>query len=185
MSTSIQTASDWEDNEIAIVDTTKKKRGSKSASIEHTYTGEVSKIGMIVNNSARYFNTKPVQSDDETAERLNTFFQECSTYDNFPTVEKMALCLGIDRTTLWRWSEGEGVSATRCNMIKKAREMMAAIDGELAAKRQIPESTYIFRSKNFHGMRDVQDHIITASSPMGEPATQEELQLIRDKYLTD
>ena len=165
------------------ISTQPKKRGSKSASIEHTYTGDKSEIGNIVANNARYLFTEPCKDDNEVAERLDRFFEECCSEDNFPTVEKMALCLGITRKTLYEWEQGNYSSKKRCDMIKKAREMIAAIDAELVSRRKIPEVTYIFRAKNYHGMVDRQELVHEPSSPLRDAKTDEEIDAIRAKYL--
>ena len=66
-------------------------------------------------------------------------------------------------------------------MIQKAKEILAAIDAELVSHGKIPQVTYIFRSKNFFGMRDQTDVVITPNNPLGEGSTAEELQ----KRITD
>jgi DNA-binding transcriptional regulator YiaG len=158
----------------------KGKRGSKSASITDTYTGAKSDIGIIVASNAKHLFTSPCKDESEMAERLNDFFETHIDNDNFPTVEKMALCLGIDRTTLWRWEQGNGCTAVQCAMIRRAKEILAGIDAELVSRRKIPETTYIFRAKNFHQMRDVVDHNINTTNTL--EAT-ENIDDIRAKYM--
>ena len=157
------------------------KRGSKSASIEANYNGDKSEIGRIVSNSFMWFKYDKVQSDEECADRLNMFFSTCCDEDNLPTVEKMALALGITRETLWRWENGEGVSPQRCNMIKKSKEILASIDAELVQKRKIPEITYIFRAKNYHKMHDKQEIVHTPNNPLGDITDEATL---RQRYLS-
>ena len=42
--------------------------------------------------------------------------------------------------------------------------------------RKIPETTYIFRSKNFYGMKDVQDLVLTPNHPLGDAPDQKQLE---------
>ena len=153
-----------------------RKRGSKSASIEATTTARKDEIARIVQNAYKWFNREIVKSDEECAERLNEFFTECSRTGEIPTVEKMTLALGAARTTVWNWENGVGCSSARMNMIKKAKQILANIDAELVLGRKIPETTYIFRSKNFYGMKDVQDLVLTPNQPLGETPDQKQLE---------
>ena len=64
-------------------------------------------------------------------------------------------------------------------MIKKAKEILASLDAELVSRGKIPQITYIFRAKNFFGMKDVQDYILTPNNPSAPTLTQ---RLWRKKY---
>ena len=97
--------------------------------------------------------------------RLNEFFQRIHDTGEIPTVEKMCLALGIHRQTAWQWKTGQGCSAERTYMIKKAYDIMAALDAELVSKNKIPQVTYIFRSKNYYGMSDQTQLVITPNVP--------------------
>ena len=123
-------------------------------------------IAEAVSNAFYWFNQEKVKSDEEVAERLNDFFAHCSKTGELPTVEKLALCLGTYRDQLWEWEHGRGLDATpeRALMIKKAKGIIAALDAELAAKQKISPVVYIFRAKNFYGMRDQVDNYIVTNN---------------------
>ena len=158
----------------------KRKRGSQSASIERNYLGDKKDIGQIVWNSARYLHRKPVKTDDECAQRLDEFFKENCSMNSIPSVEKMALALGVTRFTVLEWATGKAPTIGISHMIKQAKGMLAAIDAELVASRRIPEITYIFRSKNYYGMVDKQEVVVKPTQELGEITDPEE---IRAKYL--
>ena len=152
-----------------------KKRGSKPASIEATTSATSEDIKEITGNILYWYNRPIVKSDDECAERLNEFFDRINQTGEIPTVEKMCLALGTTRKTVWEWEQGnKGV--TRSNIIKKAKEILAAMDAELVSRGKIPQVTYIFRAKNFFGMRDQTDLVVTPNNPLGEENTAEGLQ---------
>lgn len=155
---------------------TVKKRGSKSASIEATTTAKREEISEIIKESLQFFNRPIVQSDEECAERLNDYFRLCAENGQIPTVEDMCLALGTVRSTVWRWENGDGCSPVRSNMIKKAKEILAGIDAKLVSKGKIPQVTYIFRAKNFFGMKDTQDLILTPNNPLGDQPDQKALE---------
>lgn len=143
-----------------------KKRGSKSASIEATTTATSEEISEIIQNSYKWFNYPEVKTEDECAERLNLFFAECAKTGEIPTVEKMCLALGTYRKKVWDWENGVGVTSSWCNMIKKAKQILASMDAELVSRNKIPQVTYIFRAKNFYGMQDKQEVVLTPNNPL-------------------
>ena len=61
-------------------------------------------------------------------------------------------------------------------MIKKAKEILAGIDAKLVSMGKIPQVTYIFRAKNFFGMKDQQDVVVTPNNPLGDTVDQKQLE---------
>lgn len=118
-----------------------------------------------IGNNLAFFNVglNPVKNDEELCERLNFFFQECERTQQLPTVEKMANCVGYHRNTLFEWENGvkSGFSPHTAVIIKKAKQILAGIDAELAQEGKIQPVIYLFRSKNFYGMKDQQDVVLT------------------------
>jgi hypothetical protein len=150
-----------------------KKRGSKSASIEKTTTATKDEIKQILKNSLYWYNREIVKTDEECAERLNEYFARLAETGEIPTVEKMCLALGTIRQVVWDWEQGK-LGQTRCDMIKKAKEILASLDAELVSKGKIPQITYIFRAKNFFQMSDKQEFTIVPGSALGTEGNPEE-----------
>lgn len=157
----------------------KRKGGSGTASVTEHCTAKREEISQIIQESYQFFNLPKVQTDEECAERLNHYFQLCAERGQIPTVEDMALALGTIRQTLWEWEQGSKGVARR-DMVKKAKEILAGIDAKLVSQGKIPQVTYIFRAKNFFGMRDQQEVVLTPNNPLGDPQNAEQL---RQKYL--
>ena len=151
-------------------------RGSKSTSVEATTTATNDDIRQIAGNILYWYKRDIVKTDEECAERLDEFFQHISETGEIPTVEKMCLALGTTRKTVWEWETGKVCGGRRSAMIQKAKEILAAMDAELVSHGKIPQVTYIFRSKNFFGMRDQTDVVITPNNPLGMESTAEEVQ---------
>ncbi len=153
------------------------RNGAGTASVRK-YTRQVpeSDISRIVRESYQYFGRKLPKDDDECAERLNDYFKQCNDEGQLPTIEDMALALGTTRTTLWQWEHERTQGPVRSNMIKIAKQIVAGIDAKLAAEGKIPQVVYIFRAKNFYGMKDQQDVIVTPNTdPLGDRRSGEEL----------
>ena len=153
------------------------RNGAGTASVKK-YTRQVpeSDISRIVRESYQYFGRKLPKDDDECAQRLNDYFKQCNDEGQLPTIEDMALALGTTRTTLWQWEHERTQGPVRSNMIKIAKQIVAGIDAKLAAEGKIPQVVYIFRAKNFYGMKDQQDVIVTPNTdPLGDRRSGEEL----------
>ena len=110
----------------------------------------------------KWFNMPKVKTDDELEERIIFFFETCIITGEMPTWEKLALACGVHRGTLWEWeSGGEGSTPMRRDLLKKAKEFMASYDAEIVANNKMPPVAYIFRAKNYYGMKDQVDYNIT------------------------
>lgn len=116
---------------------------------------------------------EPPKNDEELCERLNWFFQRCEETQQLPTVEKMCLAIGYDRVTVFDWISGKhksSIGEQAPNIIKKAKNIIASLDAELAQEGKIQPVVYMFRAKNFYGMADKQEIVVTPNNPLGESA---------------
>ena len=157
-----------------------RKRGGKSASIVENNSARPEEISKAIHNAYQYFNRPIVKTDEECAERLNGYFQDCHDQQMIPTVECMCLALGTVRRTVWDWEQGIGCSAARTNMIKKAKQILAAIDADLVSAGKIPQVVYIFRAKNFFGMSDQQEITINAQGNNEQDLSAEDIKKLLD-----
>ena len=127
-------------------------------------------IGQALRNAMMFWSCEPVRSDDELCERLAWFFDTCSETNQLPTYEKMCLACGYSRSWMSDILSGrsKGFSSLTTEILKKAREILATADGELALQSKIQPVVYMFRSKNFYGMTDRQDVVVTPNNPLGD-----------------
>lgn len=113
---------------------------------------------MIVANNVQWadrYKFPEIQTPEECAERLNFFFEWCAKNGEYPTIEKLYLALGgyYKKVSEWEFNATKGFEISE--MIKAAKQIIAAIDAELASTNNLPQVLYIFRAKNFYGMKDV------------------------------
>ena len=148
------------------------KRGSKNASFDENFTGTEDELGAIIRHNIRYFGKTPPADDEETAERITEMFQYCADNQSVPTVEKLALCLGIDRNTLFDWQHKESKGKKRSVIIKNAKEIIAAIDAEAVVQGKLNNIAYIFRAQNYYGLSNNVTVEHKASTPLGEAQDQ-------------
>lgn len=118
---------------------------------------EISQYVADVTKWYRLGRTKRPITDEECEARIIAFLEYCEKKGEIPTPEKMALALGVGIREVERWRNGERGSVSRQEMIELAYQCLAASDAELAIHNKIPQILYIFRSKNFHRMRDQTD----------------------------
>lgn len=128
----------------------------------------------------KWFAKPKVQSDEELKERTIQFFEECLSSGEVLTWEKYCMAIGYSRSSVNCWLHGQkGASPERVDFIKKTKDLMAAYDAELAVTGKINPVSYIFRAKNYYGMKDQQDVIVAPNNPLDEISDPEQL---RKKY---
>ena len=101
-------------------------------------------------------------SAQELSDRFNQLFNLCFEYNFIPTVESLALCSGFDRRSLWEIEighthKGDGMA----DVVKNAKDLIANLEAELARDGEINGSVYMFRAKNYFGMVDKQEVVVT------------------------
>lgn len=110
-------------------------------------------LGSVLYWMKRGMDSKPM-SDDDVEDRVLEYVTTCYNTGQRMTVEKLALALGVTRATLYDWETGHTQSARRSDIIKKAKESIAAYDADMVSKGKMNPVPYIFRAKNYYGMKD-------------------------------
>ena len=128
---------------------------------------------------SKAFDTPP-KNDEELCDRLNWFFQTCVETRQLATVEKMCLALSWSRQYVYELEQGtkRGFSPATADILKKAKNLIASMDAELVQEGKIQPVVYMFRAKNYYGMRDQQEVVVTpnANNDYTDPTT------IQQKY---
>ncbi len=141
---------------------------------EGTKADDVRRIGKSL---LKWYNMEKAVTDEEIRERLKMYFVTTLSEGEIPTVEEMSLALGYPRQTIWRWESGaEGRTPARRDLIKKAKELLASFDAKMVTEGKINPVTYIFRAKNYFGLKDQQEHILTPNNPLGDHTNPEDIQ---------
>lgn len=81
----------------------------------------------------------------------------------------LAIALDYDRRSLFEIARGS-FRPDFVDIVKKAKDMIANYDATFAQNGKQNSAVYIFRSKNFYGMKDVQE-IQAAVTPNGDIPT--------------
>lgn len=134
--------------------------GGALQSLERYCTATNEEISGMMGNVIKWYEIGKLdrpQNDDEVEHRIELYFQYVYKTGEKPSMEKLALALGVRLRTLQYWREGSTCSARRQELICNAITALAAMDAELVNNNKIPQVTYIFRAKNFFEMKDQQE----------------------------
>ena len=113
-------------------------------------------------------------SPEELANRFATYFEMCLEHGRIPTVEGLALVSGFSRSYFYDIAQGN-FRPDISDIVKKAKDYIATYDAEMVANGKIPAPVYIFRSKNYYGMKDVQEVKVEANQNSQIPENAEEI----------
>lgn len=136
-------------------------KGNKSGVIATSEDREI--VRKIVEEAIEAFVQKPVGSDEELMTRISDYFDKCTETGQTPTIEELILCTGHTQT--WWVNVSSGVSLgfspeTRA-IIEKATMLLKTIDAKLVVAGKMNFLAYCFRAKNYYGMTDKVEHVLT------------------------
>lgn len=159
-----------------------RKPGKRSCgSVEKSCKASSQQLAEIMTDNLHWFNYSPVKTDEECVDRLVEFFQYYADNGGIPTVEKMCLALGVAIQRVWEWQNG-AKGAERAEIVKRAKNLIASFDADLAIRGLINPVVYIFRGKNYYGMKDQQEVSVTHTARIEDGMSQDE---IRRRLLED
>ena len=170
--------------EEAVTDVVKKQKRSRPDLQEmfrpSTKPGEMSKM---IKQAMTISHWPEIDTDDpeQVAERIDQYHVFCMENDMKPDMPGMALSLGINRTTLWKWENGVESNkplAVR-NVLKRARSINELLMSSMMTEGKINPVVGIFLLKNSHGYKDQQDVVITPNNPLES----EDPEQTRKKYI--
>lgn len=126
-------------------------------------------ISRMVAETIRTYKMPPVKDDDELEQRLADYFNHCAATGERPTVEQMAQCTGWPIKEVYDWETGrlKGFSPATGTIVKKAKAFLRVFDAKMVAEGALNPVVYIFRAKNYYGMKDQQDLVVEPRQPMG------------------
>ena len=116
----------------------------------------------------KYIFATTVKDNEDAERRITKYIEECVDQGLHPLVEGLALCLGVTTKTLWEWETGVTKHPpVERNIIKRAKAYISNYDAQLVAEGKLNPVTYIFRAKNYYGLKDQQDVVVTPGTQLG------------------
>ena len=121
--------------------------------VDKEYIKNTWKFALAVNA----LNIKRVSSPQEMEDRIQQLFDLCSSTGNVPTYESIAVACGIPSSTFYDMRKGEFEGYKQYSeIIKRAKEVVSLMESSMVRDGKIPPVLWIFRAKNYLGMKDVQ-----------------------------
>ena len=117
---------------------------------------ELSAKVLALNLVARNMGKIKATSAKELEDRFDEYLQLCADNALPPTVEGLVLISGYPRSSFWEIEQGQHHTELT-DTIKNAKDYIQSYDATMATLNKVNAAVYCFRSKNFYGMRDVQE----------------------------
>ena len=172
---------------------TKRKPAGMAAALAGDLGQEPGDNTRIVQTNMRFFDMPRVdlKNTDAVRERLCEYFKIYGEADLKPTVAGMAMCLGVNRRTLWAIANDQptGGNGYKLNLpeettdlVKKAYEMLEMSMEAYANSGKINPVMAIFMMKNHFGYQDKTEWVVT---PNNNSTNDYDADDIRKRYLSD
>ena len=94
------------------------------------------------------------RSDTEIVSRIDSFFNFCADSGCRPGIEALCLSLHITRTTLFRWSQGQGCSDFVRDAVIQAKNVVTAYIEQAQLSGSLNPASAIFLLKNWANYKD-------------------------------
>lgn len=142
--------------------------------------------GELVSNIATLIQPPELTDPDciERWEKFTAYLRMCAEKDMKVGNLAAYMAIGIDKTIAWKW-ENEQLSKDRRNLIKSIRQVCAVYREQLMQDGKVNPVVGIFWQKNYDGMRDQTETVITANAPLGEEVTSRDAERLAETYLSN
>lgn len=138
-------------------------------------------VSKLLNETLHAYRKPRVRNDEELLKGLDDYFKHCADTGQIPTIEEMCLSIGYDDKTVWDWENGRrrGFSDETAEIIKKAKYFCKTFDAKLVISGKLNFLAYCFRAKNYYGMVDKQEVVLTPNQNPEDYSVED----IRKQYL--
>lgn len=127
--------------------------------------------------------TEPLDYEDvdEMERRFARYLELCRVYDMKIGNQAAYAAIGIDKGLVWDWLNRREANPRRTDFLKKVQQFCAMYREGLMEDGKVNPVTGIFWQKNYDGLRDQQEVVLTPNtSPLGE---QQDAEALKQKYL--
>lgn len=126
--------------------------------------------------------TEPLDYNDvaEMERRFQRYLQKCAEWDFKIGNQAAYAAIGIDKDIAFEWTHHASPNPERTSFIKKVKKVCAFYREGLMEDGKVNPVTGIFWQKNYDGLKDQQEMVLTPNQPLGE---QKDPEMLRQKYL--
>lgn len=147
-------------DDVEIIDAPKKRRGGRPPQMyDPPPKDDVQKQFKFALAVAK-INTGRIKSPEELEQRFEDLFNIAFEQGIIPRYEHLVLVSGLPKRTFFDYGNEDGQyspSQIYSPVVKKAKNLISAMEAGLATTGKIPPVVYIFREKNYGGLKDVQE----------------------------
>lgn len=127
--------------------------------------------------------TEPLDHDDveEMERRFQHYLTKCAEWDMKIGNQAAYAAIGINKDLVYEWTVRRQTNPRRTEFVKKVQQFCAMYREGLMEDGKVNPVTGIFWQKNYDGMKDQQEVVLTPNtSPLGE---QKDAEALKQKYL--
>ena len=139
----------------------------------HTEPGDNSRYASILLQINQWGNVD-LSDVDALEDRFNLFIQFCAQNDIRITNQLTYLALGIDKDDVYDWDNGRRGTRRHAEFIKKVRKFCASYREMLGADGKLNPVTLVWWQKNYDGLVDKQEVVLTPNNPLASVTDPEE-----------
>lgn len=156
-----------------------KPRGGNSPVIGdngvHTQPGDNAKYAGVLATILRWGD---VDKSDVVAleKRFWDFVDYCMENDVKVTNQVTYLAMGITKDDVYNWENDRSRSSAHCELIKKVKNFCAAYREMLGADGRLNPVTLVWWQKNYDGLVDKSEVVLTPNNPLGTITDQKQLE---------
>ena len=120
---------------------------------------------------------------DEMERRFQHYLEMCVAYDVKVGNQGAYVAIGITKQQAWEWENVRfKANPRRADFIKRVRMFCGMYRENLMQDGKVNPVTGIFWQKNYDGLKDQQEVVLTPNNPLGE---QKDTESLKQKYLED
>jgi hypothetical protein len=126
--------------------------------------------------------TEPLDNNDvdEMERRFRRYLELCAEWDMKVGNQAAYTAIGIDKGTAWEWVNRNTGNPRRTDFIKKVQQICGLYREGLMQDGKINPVTGIFWQKNYDGMKDQTEMVLTPNNPLGDT---QDAEALKQKYL--
>ena len=129
--------------------------------------------------------TEPLDHDDveEMERRFQHYLAKCAEWDMKIGNQAAYAAIGINKDLVYEWTVRRQTNPRRTEFVKKVQQFCAMYREGLMEDGKVNPVTGIFWQKNYDGMKDQQEVVLTPNtSPLGD---QTDAEALKQKYLAN
>lgn len=127
--------------------------------------------------------TEPLDTDDveEMKRRFQRYLELCAEWDMKIGNQAAYAAIGINKDHVYDWTVRRQTNPKRADFVKRVQQFCAMYREGLMEDGKVNPVTGIFWQKNYDGMKDQQEVVLTPNaSPLGD---QTDAEALKQKYL--